>query len=209
MSLHRATLLALLLSCSACFSQDPVGFTIDCSKSSRITRATTAADLIKMFGGSNTINGQIQVGEGMTEPGTIVFPGHPNKRLDITWGKRTKEKPMVVRISSQDSVWRTFGGIGMGASLKDIEKMNGKPFTLAGFAFDYAGTVTSWRGGKIGRTENGCRILLRLRPSDADVSTKKSFYDKVQGDHAFLSSNPAMRALNPRVYEIVVAFWNP
>jgi hypothetical protein len=95
MSFHRATLLFFLL-CSCSFAENVSDFVIDCTKNSRITRATTAADVVKMFGGSNTINGQIQVGEGMTQPGTIVFPGNPKKRLDITWGKRTKGQPMVV-----------------------------------------------------------------------------------------------------------------
>jgi hypothetical protein len=149
------------------------------------------------------------VGQGMTEPGTILFPGDPKKRLNITWGKRTKQQPMIVRIASENTVWRTFGGIGMGMSLKDIEKINGKPFTLTGFGWDYDGAVTSWQNGKIGGNQTGCRILLRLRQSESDASQKKQILKQVQGDHAFLSSQPAMRALNPHVFQIAIAYWNP
>jgi hypothetical protein len=209
MSFHRAILLFFLLYYSTCTAQSSPDNIIDCTKNSRITRATTASDVIKMFGGSNTINGQIQVGEGKTDPGTIVFPGNPKKRLEITWGKRTKQQPMIVRIASEDSVWHTFGGIGTGMSLKEIEKINGKPFALTGFGWDYDGAVTSWQKGKIGRSENGCRILLRFRPSQSDALQKKQALKQVQGDHAFLSSQPAMRAVNPRVFRMAIAFWNP
>jgi len=44
-------------------------------------------------------------------------------------------------------------------TLAEMERINGRPFGLAGFAWDYGGRVTAWRGGALSRPLPGsCRI---------------------------------------------------
>lgn len=87
------------------------------------------------------------------------------------------------------------------------------PFKLAGFAFDYGGTIVDCRRGFL--TMLGCPggddfergqkerlVVIRLRP---DVSaTGSPEYRQVQGDRIFSSGHPAMQALNPQVYQMIV-----
>ncbi len=201
-----AVCFALLLGCCRA-AENQSNYMVDCSKNSFITNSTTRADLVRRFGGSRVLNGRIYVGEGESESGTIVFPGDPKKRLDITFGERTRTHPMIVRISGQNSIAATFGNIRIGTPLKQIEKINGRPFTLAGFEWDYSGTVLSWKGGKIDKVQPGCRIGLRLNYEQN--STTKRWASQVQGDRSFSSHQAAMQALNPRVYQIWIAYWKP
>jgi len=208
MGFHRA-ILVILLCGSACFAESPAAFTIDCSKNSRINRATRAIDLIKMFGGSNTINGQIRLANGQTAAGTIVFPGVPKKRIDVIWGDHSQAHPTVVRIFAQETVWKTAGGIGIGSTLKQLQVANAKPFTLAGFSGDSSGVVTSWQNGKLDRGEPGCKIGASLSYTDSTDAKLKRSLAQIKTDRKFLSSNPTMQAVNPRVSQIWISFWNP
>jgi len=209
MSFHRATLIALLLCCSTCFAESPSDFVVDCSKNSRINRTTRAVDLIKMFGGSNTINGQIRLANGQTAAGTIIFPGVPKKRIDVIWGDHSKARPTVVRIFAQDTVWKTTGEIGIGATLKQLQTANAKPFILSGFSGDSAGVVTSWQNGKLDGGEPGCKIGASFSYLDSTDAKLKRSLAQIQTSRKFLSSTPAMQAANPRVSQIWISFWNP
>jgi hypothetical protein len=97
--------------------------------------------------------------------------------------------------------------ISLGTSLKDLEKLNGQPFHLAGFAWDYPGTVNSWDNGALAAELDGGhgRILLQLgSPPRADITAKE--LSKVAGDGNFSSQNPVMQKLNPRAYKITWEF---
>jgi hypothetical protein len=100
------------------------------------------------------------------------------------------------------SAWRTRSGVRIGSTLKELEKLNAKAFALAGFGWDYGGTVVDWRDGDLAdEFDSGSgRTLVRLRPEpDAD-------YSAVLGDSTFLSSEPAMQAIAPYVGSIVLHF---
>src|SRR5438874_9457329 len=139
--------MVLLCLCGSSVAQKAAPQLIDCSKNSPINNSTTTDDLMNKFGASQVLNGRVNVGEGETQPGVMVFPGDPKRRLAITWGQRTKALPMIVRISGKETTWTTFAGIGIGMTLKQIEKINGRPFILTGFGWDYDGAVKSWRSG--------------------------------------------------------------
>lgn len=73
--------------------------------------------------------------------------------------------------------------------------------------WDYAGTVSGWEGGRLdslwrGGPENKVLVRLRLSPDSAGYASARS--REVAGDGIFSSSLPAMRALNPRVYELFI-----
>jgi hypothetical protein len=90
--------------------------------------------------------------------------------------------------------------------LKELERLNGGPFLLAGFGWDYSGTVVSWERGKLEKefTTNG-RVILRLKPIEEIykmVSPQEA--QSVMGDQDFRSDKKVMQKINPRVYEIVI-----
>jgi hypothetical protein len=98
-------------------------------------------------------------------------------------------------------------GVSLGTSLSELESLNGRPFKLFGFSWDYAGTVSGWDGGRLdslwrGGPENKVLVWLRLSPDSAGYQSSHSH--EVAGDRVFSSSLPAMRALNPRVYALFI-----
>ena len=177
-----------------------------------INQNTSENELVKIFGKQNVKQVQVNVGEGETQPGTVIFPGDPRKRAFILWrDAAARQGPESVRINGKNTLWKTNRGITIGTSLKTLEELNGRAFALAGFAWDYSGTVLHSNGGRLielgaeaGEDITGRTLLLRLEPTKALQQTGE--YKKVSSDARFLSSDIAMQKLNPLVYEMIVEF---
>ena len=172
-----------------------------------ITPQITESDLIKVYGKANVKRENIGLGEGETEPGTVIFPKEPVKTVGILWkDQKGRRFAREIRMMGTDhkSVWRTSQGITLGTTLKELEEINGKPFRLAGFAWDYSGTVLSWEHGKLEQElESQGRVVLRLM-SNKKVAERE--YESVLGEQAFRSDHPVMQKINPKVYEIIVVY---
>jgi hypothetical protein len=166
-----------------------------------ITKKSTLQDLRQIYGQENIKVTKIEVGEGFEKPGVIVFPNSSEKRLEIIWDKR--QKPEVVVLRGEKSMWHTEEGITLGTSLKELEKLNRGKFTLMGFGWDYGGAVVSWNKGAIEKKYNKYPHFL-LGMSLAPSTTN---YDScVDGDREFSSQHPGMQKINPQIYEISVSF---
>jgi hypothetical protein len=172
-------------------------------------RATdTEATLRARYGADNIAPERIHLGEGETVPGTVLFPSDSSRRLTVTWADTiARTRPTRATVGSRRSRWVVIPGVSIGTSLSELERLNGKPFKLFGFSWDYAGTVSSWEGGRLdslwrGGPENNVRVWLRLSPDSAGYASSHS--REVAGDRVFSSSLPAMRALNPRVYALFI-----
>ena len=57
-----------------------------------ITRETNEQDLIKLFGAKNVKQTTIDIAEGETQQGTIIFPDDPSKTALIFWLDTNKRK---------------------------------------------------------------------------------------------------------------------
>jgi hypothetical protein len=177
-----------------------------------IGQNTSEKQLIKIYGARNVKRTQVDVGEGEMQPGTVVFPNDARKKVLILWRDVTgREQPERFIIRGNNTLWRTQQGITIGTSLKTIESLNGREFALTGFGWDYSGTVLHSNGGQItelglekGEDIEGRTLILRLEPLRSLQKTAE--YKAVQGDGKFFSGHPAMKKLNPRVYEIIVEF---
>ena len=168
-----------------------------------ITATTTRADLARLFGEGNLEDGPVEVGEGFEEPATIVYSTDPSRALAVFWrgegtGRLARSVDMC-GMSSKPCRWRTAEGISMGTDLKTLEKYNRRPFKMAGFGWDYSGTVTSWEGGRLDAPRG--RLLVRLEPRKGS-----SVDDDLDGDRDFISSHAPLQRLNPVVYAFIVEF---
>ncbi|HSF16611.1 MAG TPA: hypothetical protein VLK65_13775 [Vicinamibacteria bacterium] len=176
----------------------------------RITATTSESELESLFGTDNVEPVDVHIGEGFTEPGAAVFPSDPSRRIEVVWRDEARTSPKELRLLGDSSQWRTSEGISLGSTLQDIERLNGFPFRLAGFAFDYGGTITDCGRGRLRMlgcsdrdgTIQGRLVVLRLNPSAE--SRARAEYRQVLGDRDFSSGHPAMQALNPRVYQMIV-----
>jgi hypothetical protein len=175
---------------------------------SAITRNTTETDLVRIHGRENVADGDVNVGEGELEPGTILYPNDPARTLQIIWkDAKTRTAPKRIQLTGDASKWKTVSNVTLGTSLKELERINGRPFRLLGFGWDYSGTVTSWSAGELSRCcQPQAGLYIRLIPADLDGELYSTVGGQVRGDREYSSGHPAMQSLNPRVYQIVIDF---
>lgn len=161
------------------------------------------ADLRRHYGPDAVDTARIQLGEGETTPGTVLYPGDTLRRAEIIWQDTVNwRRPARLILRGSRSEWHVDGPISLGTSLHDLERLNGKPFTLAGFGWDYAGVITDWRGGGLDSVLTGIKLYLDPGPG----RDSSALYSQVLGDRDYSSTLPAMQQLNPRVAQIFVDF---
>lgn len=173
-----------------------------------ITAKTSEAELNAMYKGE-VVTTKVDLGEGETATGTVLFPKDPARNLSIMWkDAASKARPQEVRINSARSIWKIQPGVGMGTTLKELEKINGRPFKIYGFEWDRGGAICSWEGGSLDASFSKKGVMLQLGLNDAEYSgpAYKKWGNSVVGDKCYLSSSPALQALNPRVGFITIEF---
>lgn len=175
-----------------------------------MTKYTSEPELKRIYGRDNVVKKDVYVGEGMSEPGTIIFPHDKKKVLSVLWKDSSRKLISDIRIDSKFTKWRTSNGITIGTSLKEIEHINKRPVVMTGFGWDYSGTLIHGNGGDL--KELGCMgngiygrtLLLRLDPDQSKEGS--AAYGAVMGDGKFQSNNVNIQKLKPRVYEMIVSF---
>ena len=85
-----------------------------------------------------------------------------------------------------------------------VERLNRRPFRLAGFGYDHSGTQVSWQGGKLEATASSpCKV--RAVFSEGRGVEVEALTRQVSG-REFSSGDPAMQAINPRVEKLWLAY---
>jgi hypothetical protein len=170
-------------------------FLFDPSKNvGKITPGCSETDLIAFYGAKNIQHAFIEIGEGETVQGSVLFSGTPDA-VKIEW-KEEYKFPWRITISSKGTHWHTKEGIAVGISLEALEKINGGPFKLTGFGWDYGGRTISWENGNLPR-----QLQIDLTPTK---KVSESEYQSVSGDRDFISSNPVMKKLGLTVENIFI-----
>jgi len=165
-----------------------------------IARDTDEARVIELFGRANVAFQEVPGAEGETAMATVVFPNDARNRLDISWYDE-RRRPATITIGGR-SQWTAPKGLKIGMTLAEVQALNGKPFQLSGFDWDYGGMVTDWRGGALPDL-GGCSITLRFEHAGR---VPPSALRPLLGDIKLMSSAAAVRAVRPTVSEIVVSF---
>ena len=172
-------------------------------------KAADEAALVKAFGRANVVEADLDGAEGQTEKGTVLFPKDASRRVEIFWwDTKRKRRPASIRVQDR-SAWTAKGGasgtppLRLGAALADIETANGRSFALSGFGWDYGGFSNDWKGGALDKMEGGCSLSVRFSP---DPKAKSALVDKVSGDRALRSDQPAVRAVKPTVSSITLGW---
>lgn len=162
--------------------------------------ADSHADLERRFGAANVVVDTIRLAEGASTVGSVLFGADPERRLEIIWKDSAGQSlPDRVVARGTRSRWAVHPGISLGSCLSDLERLNGAPFNLHGFGWDYGGTVRDWQKGRLDSLWTPRLVLLRLAlPGEVESA------GALMGEQVFSSAVPAMRAANPCVREIVV-----
>jgi hypothetical protein len=159
-------------------------------------RDTTHAKLVTAFGAKNVTFKEVDAAEGSKDRATVLFDDDPTRRVLVFWhDERTRTRPSMVSVSAP-SLWIGPGGIGNGMKLSDVEKLNGKPFKLAGFDWGGGGFVREL-DGKL--KPSGCNLVIRFEPGIANPLPAR--YAEITGDKTIASTNKLLRRTRAQVSE--------
>ena len=177
-----------------------------------ITATTTRAELDALFGKENVSDGSFGNGD-VPEAATVVFGNDTSAALAVTWDR---EHASTIHICFATETgpcrWRTASGIRIGLPLMELQKLNGKPFQLAGYGFNGQGAVTSWRNGTLEEDPTACgHLVVRLSPAaelqGRSMSKQESgLLKQLQGDKPYSSASMAVQDLNPMVSALELQF---
>jgi len=158
-----------------------------------VTRESTHESLTRLLGEEEVIREDLHVGESEWVQGTIIYP-NTNNELLIYWQNSDFKTIRQIIISKPGGEWQTMEGIHIGQSIEDVTKLNGAPFNLTGFQWDYAGKTLNWQGGTL-----SSNLTLTF-----DYSGDISIYPFLIGDKVISSDNSSLLKLHPRVRQILV-----
>jgi len=140
--------------------------------------------------------------EDITYKGVVLLPQAADWRIEVSFTDETMNRVagLILYNKAKTSHWNVVG-VTLGASLAEVQKINGKPFLVNGFDSDFAGFVTNWKGGTLGRPlPGGCTVTVRF---GKDVEAPAS----MQGDDVKISSDkPDLVRWGPVVTQIEVNF---
>lgn len=161
----------------------------------KINKENSTIEGIKALFGKDVREDSVYVGEGFSLPGLIVFPGQKNE-VQIGYEPDQGDKPTFIRIQQEGTDWKTIGGITIGSTLEEVEKVNGVGFSFMGFGWDYGGTVTEWYDGKL----EG--LMMTLAPATENLD-KRYF-----GDIEFGTLGESLPKKEIKVSSIAMRFLN-
>ena len=167
------------------------------------TLAPTEAELRTLFGDANVVRETINLAEGETRPGLVIHPSDPTRRLEVLLADGASGRVETIRAMEGATAWVGRDGLRVGSTIADVERVNGRPFTLYGFGWDYGGSISNWRDGTLALPDGvACAFGLRLQ---AGAENNES----ALGDSEFASDSAAVRAARPVVSEMSLFFTAP
>ena len=192
MQLRSTVFFLAALIATPALAQQPAG-TIDCAGPFALD--ATEADLAAAFGSDNLAFGEVPGPEGSTFNATTVFPNDPERKLIIPWRDEAAKKGPSV-IVEKPSNWTGPHGLKVGMPLAEVEKLNGAPFPILGFGWDYGGSAF-FREGNLAPKPGGCSVSLTFELTQKAYDDPR--FQDLMGDSEFSSSDMLMQEAQPTV----------
>ena len=161
-----------------------------------IAPGMTIVEIEGIYGAENLVSEEVDVGEGMTEPAYVLFPGTRDEAI-VRLGE--DKQPGSVTVRNDNARWYAPkpAFVMMKASLRELEESNGRPFVFRGFGWDRGGVVTDWRGGRLAGV--GARLNYAAERVGPD-----GLPEELRGDVPLRSDAEALEHLDLRVSELVI-----
>jgi hypothetical protein len=167
------------------------------------TKDSSHLKLATVFGSQNVTWDDVDGPGGSKLKATVLFPKDPKRRLEVLWTKPDARSDLQLVAINHQSSWTAPKGLHLGMTLAAVEKLNGKPFELSGFAKDTGGSVQSWDGGALAELPGGCKVSLRFEP---DAKVAPDIRNDVAVEKQFASSDTAIKKAAPKVVEILIGY---
>jgi hypothetical protein len=164
-------------------------------------RDSSHAKLAMAFQSHNVAFTQVDAASGKTTMASVLFAKDPKRRLEVWWSNPASRTETHLIVINGKSDWTAPGELRLGLTLAELEKLNGKPFTLSGFDAAGVATLTQWNGGRLSALAGGCKVGLNLH-----AASSASALAGLPAEREFSSADSAMRAANATVSEILVAY---
>lgn len=148
--------------------------------------------LTQKVGKENIIADTAIVMSDDTLRGSILYP-NSDQTVYVFYHKG---KIADLSIQGKSSKWITKSGMYLGLPLQEVEKLNGKNFTISGFNWLHGGTVVSWEGGKLGGDQLS-HVVRFSNASNKHEGLNDDDYLKISGEAEFDVRHPSIQKLNP------------
>ncbi len=164
---------------------------------------SSEARLIEIYGAENVWTGTVPGPEGTKMLATEVFRTSPKRRIQfVWWDEKARKDPSYIELPAKLSAP---GGVRAGMSVADVEALNGEPFTLSGFGWDYGGS--GWiKSGKLAELPGDCILTLRFFAADYPPGHD---YDSIIGDIEVESGNPLIETVGAYLAWVSVGYPHP
>ncbi len=167
-------------------------------------RDTTLAAIEAEFGKDNVVTGEVPGPEGTTMMATTIFPGDAEREMQVRWWDEENLAQFAgVKLAAGDTGPK---GIKVGMPIEDVEALNGQPFQLWGFYWDYGGGA-GFETGELSDLPGGCYLNLRLSPTIEDLPPDVT--DAISGDQQLNSDMPELRQARVTVSEVNLGYPYP
>jgi hypothetical protein len=153
----------------------------------------------------NITYGEVDGPDGSKLNASIIYPNDPRRRLEVLWNNDADRSDTQVIAINGRSQWVAPKGLKLGLPIAAIEKINGRPFKLSKFGPDGNASVLGWEGGALSTLPGGCKVGLRLAADDKAADEARNAVGG-EGDKELLSSDPNVRAVKPKVVEILIGY---
>jgi hypothetical protein len=175
--------------------------TVACSES--FGKDSNHLKLAMGFGFKNVTTTDVQAKDGTKIDASVIFPDDPQQRLEVWWTNASWHSGTYLIVIAGKSEWTAPGGLRLGLTLAELEKLNHKGFKLKGFDKNGVATISDWGGGELASLSGGCNAGLSVR-ADPKVSAKIT--GALSPNKEYASANPQMRAAKPTVSEILIGY---
>jgi hypothetical protein len=158
--------------------------------------------LAQIFGAQNLTFTEVDGPQNSKIPASVLYPKDPKRHLEVMWNNEASRTDTSLVVINGQSTWTGPKGLRLGLPIATLEKLNGKPFQVAGFDQDNAGAALDWQGGALDKVPGGCKVGIKMTPDPkASDDAKGAAAGKV-----LMSSDAVVRAVNPKVAEIIIGY---
>jgi hypothetical protein len=158
--------------------------------------------LAQIFGAQNLTFAEVDGPQNSKIPASVLYPKDPKRHLEVMWSNEAARADTSLVVINGQSTWTGPKGLRLGLPVAAVEKLNGKPFQVAGFDQDDPGAALDWQGGALDKVPGGCKLGIRLAPDPKASAEARS----AAGGKVLMSSDATVRAVKPKVAEILIGY---